>query len=499
MIPAMNELPLHLYHAVQVRRLDRVATDELRIPGLTLMERAGAACFAQLRARWPQARRVCVLCGTGNNGGDGYVVARLAHEAGLQVNVMQVGAREHIAGYAAAALEKLTKAGVPLGAVAAATMPLADVIVDALLGTGTKGDATGEWRQAIDAINGAGRPVLAVDIPSGLHADTGRVLGTAVRAKVTVTFLGLKQGLFTGAGPDYTGEVVFDDLGVPPEVYRGVPPSAARLSDALLRTLLKPRARGAHKGDFGHTLVIGGDYGMSGAARLAAEGAARAGAGLVSVATRADHAALLGATRPEIMCHPAERGAYLRPLLANANVVAIGPGLGQSNWGREMLAAALESNLPLVIDADALNLIAQEPARREQWVLTPHPGEAARLLGTHAAEVQLDRFAAVRELQQRYGGVVVLKGAGTLVGCGDLSVAVCSAGNPGMASGGVGDVLTGVIAGLVAQGLSLKDAAYAGVHAHAAAADRASARGERGMLAGDVLAELRAVVNPLPE
>jgi len=259
--------------------------------------------------------------------------------------------------------------------------------------------------------------------------------------------------------------------------------------------LLGRRARDAHKGDFGHILVIGGDHGFSGAARMAGEAALRTGAGLVTVATRPGHAALLNTVRPELMCHGIADAKALAPLLQRATVIAIGPGLGQSPWGRALLNAALETKLPIIVDADALNLLASESARRDNWILTPHPGEAARLLGVSSVDIQSDRFQSAQALQEQYGGVVILKGAGTLIVDAEQSAAICTAGNPGMATGGMGDVLTGIVAGMVAQGLSLTDAAAAGVCLHAAAADRAAQAGERGLLANDLQIELRLLLN----
>lgn len=492
----MNNLPVNLYRAAQVRALDRIAIAEFKLPGATLMERAGAACFAQLLACWPTARSVGVLCGAGNNGGDGFVIARLAHAAGLPVCVLHVAERDKIHGDALIALQRLEAAGVSVNAWDAAALPACDVWVDALLGTGLSGEVSGVWRAAIAALNASGQPILAVDLPSGLDADTGHVLGEAVRASATVTFVGMKQGLLTGAGPEHCGRLSFDALDIPTAVFARESPSATRISSAWAQGKLPPRSRSAHKGQFGHVAILGGDHSMSGAARLAAEAAARVGAGLISVATRAEHAALLSVVRPELMCHGVTTAAEVRQVLARATVAAIGPGLGQNIWARMLFGQLLDAELPYVVDADALNLLAADPLRREHWVLTPHPGEAARLLNTTVALVQRDRFAAVSALQETYGGVVVLKGAGTLVVGPDSAVYVCDAGNPGMASGGMGDVLTGVIAGLIAQGLSLTDAACVGVHVHATAADDAARGGERGLLASDVLSALRTCVNP---
>lgn len=493
----MSELPHQLYRAADVRALDRIAIGQHGIPGLTLMTRAGAAVFGAVRRRWPRARRLAVVCGSGNNAGDGYVVARLARAAGWQVDVYQIGERGRLTGDALAAFTALGGAGVAPQPLAGQRLDQVDVVIDALLGIGLDREVTGAWRAAIEAINASGRPVVAIDVPSGLDADTGAVMGVAVRAALTVTLIGLKRGLFTGAGPACCGEVVFDALQVPDEAYQHVGCDTHRFAAHRIAELLPPRPRDAHKGCFGHVLVVGGDDGMPGAVRMAGAAAARIGAGLVTLATRAAHAPALTQARPELMCHGVETAPQLRALMARATVIAIGPGLGRSDWSAQMLAQALDSRLPLVLDADALNLLAAAPERRANWVLTPHPGEAARLLAIATARVQQDRFAAARALQQRYGGVTVLKGAGTLVCDGEGPLTLCDAGNPGMAGGGMGDVLTGVIAGLIAQQLAPRAAAAAGVWLHAAAADAAARRGgERGMLASDLMPHLRRLVNP---
>ncbi len=494
---AEHELPHDLYRAEQVRELDRIAIEDFSILGITLMERAGGAAFKLMRWRWSRARDITVLCGTGNNGGDGFVVARLAQESGLTVRVLQLGDPQKIRGDARTAMEAYLTAG---GAIEPyKELPDAtDLIVDGVLGTGLEREVKAEWAQALEAVNSHPAPVIALDIPSGLHSDRGSVLGSAVKADTTITFIGLKQGLFLGEGPELCGRVYFNSLDVPSEVYAPQTPSARRMDWRQQSSLLIPRSRTAHKGSFGHVLVIGGEQGYSGAARMAAEAAARTGAGLVSVATRPEHAAVLNMGRPELMCHGVSEPADLAPLLERATVIAIGPGIGQSEWALELLKQALESPLPLVVDADALNLLAEKPQKRDHWILTPHPGEAARLLGCGTGEIQGDRMESVQRLQQQFGGVVVLKGAGTLVCVGeDEPVTVCSEGNPGMASGGMGDVLTGVIAALHAQGHSAAEAARMGVALHAAAADRAAQQGERGLLATDLMPEIRALMIPL--
>jgi len=490
----MPTLPHDLYRAAQVRELDRLATEQCGLASGILMARAGQAAFDLLRRRWPAVRRVGVVCGIGNNGGDGFVLARLAREAGLEVALYQVGEAARLRGDALAAAQA---AGIQAQPLAAGGLRHCDVVVDALLGTGLCGEVRDVWGEAISALNDCGRPVLALDIPSGLDADTGAPQGRAVQAAATITFIGVKQGLLTGAGPALGGELHFADLGIPAPVYGRVAAAARRLDLGQFHALLAPRPRDAHKGDCGHVLVVGGDHGYAGAVRLAAEAAARCGAGLVSVATRADHVGAITAARPELMCHGVESVAELEPLLRRATVIVAGPGLGQGAWGQGLLGRLLQASQPLVVDADALNLLAQDPLHRKDWVLTPHPGEAGRLLGEPAAQVQQSRFAAAAGLQASFGGVVVLKGPGTLVLGDDGMPGICSGGNPGMASGGMGDVLSGIIGGLAAQGLDLREAAGAGVCLHAAAADAAAAaEGERGLLASDLFPWLRRLVNP---
>ncbi len=493
----MKQLPPNLYRAEQTRELDRLAIEEFGISANILMERAGDAAFNILRQTWPDASRIAVMCGSGNNGGDGFVIARLAYEQGLNVTVYQVGDPVRIQGDALAALQRMQ--GVDLSPVAYTEQSLDDydVIVDALLGTGLSGEVRAPFRQAIEAINASPAPVLAVDIPSGLNADTGMPCGLAVRADCTVSFIGLKQGMMIGKGPDYCGKILFDDLNLPAAVFERLEPAATLLAYDELKHHLKPRERTAHKGDFGHVLIVGGNKGMSGAARLAGEAALRSGAGLVSIATRRKHAAQLSATRPELMCHGIESGDALKALSARATVIAIGPGLGQDDWAREMLSIAMARNLPLVVDADALKLLAKIEIERKDWILTPHPGEAAHLLHTGTAEVQQDRFAAVSKLVEKYDATVVLKGAGSLVKHPGEKPGLCTAGNPGMASAGMGDVLTGVIAALVAQGMGQAEAARLGVCLHAEAGDLAiRGIGVRGLLAGDIMSPLRRLVNP---
>ena len=487
----MQKLPTKLYRADQVRELDRIVIANHGIPGIELMSRAGNAVFRHLQIKWPNTKTICVFCGSGNNGGDGYIIAGLAHGIGLKVTVFALSDPENLTGNALIAYQDYVKAKGIIEPFQSDAAIKTDVVVDALFGTGLTKPVTGAYAQAIQSINKSQSNVIAVDVPSGLNSNTGSVMGCAVKASCTVTFIGLKQGMFTGLAADYCGEIIFSSLAVPRDIFKQVATQTYR----VINKTFPPRPRCSHKGDNGHVLIVGGDRGYSGAARMAGEAALRVGAGLVSVATRPEHAALLNIGRPELMCHCVGNAEQLSALLDKADVIVIGPGLGQTKWAAELFIAAIKSAKMLIIDADALNLLALVSERHQNWVLTPHPGEAARLLSCTVTELQQDRYASVAAIQTKYGGIAVLKGAGTLI-AGNGEIAVSTTGNPGMASGGMGDVLAGVIAGLVAQGFSPKDAAQQGVYLHGMAADLAVERvGERGLLASDLMPYLRQLVN----
>jgi NAD(P)H-hydrate epimerase len=491
----MKDLPLRIYRASQVRELDRLAIEQHEIPGYTLMYRAGEAALALLRKRWPWARRLLVLCGAGNNAGDGYVLARLAQAERLHVMVVALFDPVRLQGDARVAWDTFHAAGGQVMEWDERLLEGAEVVVDAILGTGLTRPINGRSADLIRAVNTSGRPVLALDIPTGLCADTGNPLGAAIRADATITFVGLKLGLYTGEGLEYAGEVHFDDLGVSAVVGETLPCAGRRIDRALIQALLPRRRRTAHKGEHGRVLCIGGGPGMSGAIRLTADAALHAGAGLVTVATHPDHVSIVAGGRAELICHGIRNVEQLTPLLRASDVVALGPGLGRDDWARGVFEAACASGRPLVVDADALNLLAESQRRREDWILTPHPGEAARLLRAEGATIQQERLGTVARLLERYGGVIVLKGAGTLIGhVGDVP-SICDRGNPGMAAPGMGDVLTGIIAGIVAQTRKPFESACAGVLVHALAGDDAGRGGERGMLASDLLPHVRKWVN----
>ena len=493
--------PTAIYSAAQVRALDAWEIEKRRVPGFTLMTRAAEGALKILRARWPQAKRLAVVCGAGNNGGDGYVLARLARDVGLEALVLAAAPPDKLSGDARRAQEEWLATGGSAHPFAADALSGSDLIVDALLGIGLTGAPRPETLSVIRAINAAKRPVLALDVPSGVDADSGAVAEAAVRAEITVCFVALKSGLFLGAGPEHAGVVLLDDLGVVAPAQPKFAPLMRRIDQGELAASLPRRARESHKGSNGRVLIIGGGTGMPGALRLAGEAALRVGAGLVTVAGAEENLVPVTGTRPELIYLPISHDTDLDEALRVTDVLAIGPGLGTGAWAQRLWGVVKGvSGKPVVVDADALNLLAMSPAKLSpEWIITPHPGEAGRLLGIDARAVQSDRLGAARALHARYGAVTVLKGAGTLVAsgpAGNAELAICERGNPGMATAGMGDVLTGIIAGLRAQFGDSALAARVGVLVHALAGDSAAQGGQRGLVASDVIGELRGWVNP---
>ena len=517
-----------LYTAAQVRELDRIVIEKFDISGYELMQRAGSFTYSVLNKYFPRAFYIYVFCGRGNNAGDGYVLAKLVIEDDKydrKVIVVNCFNPEKLEGDAKTAYQDLVtmkydknKVEIRDGStfrkeeyVDLNLGELGSVFVDAVFGTGLTRDINDEnLVHTIQFINfntmeDEKQGVLSIDIPSGLNADTGSVMGVAVNSDVTATFMGQKRGMFTHDGREYSGQIEFNELDIPYESYEKLGDSHCYLTDYPDFTFddlatRKTRKRNTHKGHFGHVLVIGGDEGYLGASLMTAEAAMRVGSGLVSVATRKSHAAQMSIAVPEIMSHGVESLDELMPLIKRANVIAIGPGLGQSEWAKLLFARVLESDLPIIIDADGLNLLAEEEQSFRNWVITPHPGEAARLLKTDVTAIQSDRFQSVRDLHEKYHGLVVLKGAGSIVTDLEGNLYVCKEGNPGMSTGGMGDVLTGVIAGLVAQGINIEWATQIGVLMHARAGDMAArSGGERGMMATDLMPYLRELANPNPE
>ena len=485
--------PRFLYTAEQSRAVDRCAIEEHGLPGPLLMARAARAAFERLLERVPRPELLQVLCGPGNNGGDGLLLAMLAQGRGIPVRVYLVDGppRTDDARQAAA---RARRAGIAPRRFEAAALEARGVVVDAMLGTGIRGAPRAPYREAIAAVNASAAPVLALDVPSGVDADTGAVAAEAVRATWTLSFITAKRGLYTARGPQHAGARWADDLAVPRAAFAAAGRACALALDEE-RRCIPERALDAHKGHFGRCLLVGGDHGMGGAVILAAEAALRCGVGLARVATRAEHIAPLLARLPACMASAVAHRNDIAPLLAWADAVVIGPGLGAAPWGEQMLHAALASARPLLVDADALRLIAQRPSPLPAGsVLTPHPGEAAALLGASSAAIQADRCRAAATLARTYAATVVLKGQGSLV-AGDAGLAMSLSGNPGMASGGMGDVLSGIIGGFLAQGVPADAAARLGTELHAVAGDRAAQRvGRIALLPMDAIAELGALL-----
>lgn len=500
---AGHSLPDPLFSADAVRQIDRYVIDQQGVDGFELMQSAAQAAFRRLVRHWRDYAPVLVLCGAGNNGGDGYLVAANARRHGLVVQCLAVAPTEKLSGDARKAWQRALADGVEVTELAGLPEPELDelfgnagLIVDAMLGTGVSGAPRDPFAALIGRCNRSSAPVLAVDLPSGLNATTGAAEGDVVRAAMTVTFIGLKAGLFTGQGAAASGEVVFESLDATDGVAgSGQQPIAWRRDWASVKSWLPERPANAHKGRFGHVLVVAGDRGFGGAGLLAAEAAARSGAGLVSLATRPEHVTAALARCPSVMVHGLIHGSELPPLLAAASVIVCGPGIGQSAWGQQMLEQVLASGKPRVLDADALNLLSHRVAMpSDNHILTPHPGEAARLLNCPVPEVEADRIAAVRRLQAIYGGTILLKGAGTVIASEGPVVDIVSGSNPGMATGGMGDVLSGIIGAVYAQLGEPDKAAVLGASVHLAAADRASeAMGLIGLIPNDVIDALPAV------
>ncbi len=491
--------------ARQVRQLDQALATARGVPTWQLMQDAAAAAHNVLRSNWPEAQRIIIMTGSGNNAGDGWALASLLRAAGREVLVLALKSPEQLAGDAALAVAQAQSAGCAWhrwdGDDQSVGQKLqdAELIVDALLGTGIDGELRADYVSAVTAINQAPAPVLALDVPTGLQSDTGRVEGLAVQAVITVTFVAYKRGQFTLDGPDHCGQLVLADLGL--SDYPALQADAADQRVELLaaeNTLasLPQRRRNSHKKTYGHVLVIAGNQGMAGAGLLAGQAALHSGAGLVTLLTHARHASQLHAAGAELMIVSHEDKAELAPeLLERADCIVIGPGLGQDDWARccwhdleKYLAAQDRQTLPVVVDADGLWWLRRHPLAKAQLTLTPHPGEAAHLLDTNSARIQQDRFHSATELARRYQASVVLKGNGTVL-AQQRRLALCPFGNPGMATAGMGDVLAGVCGGLLAQQpQAVFRQVCRAVTAHALAGDlKASQGGQYGLTAGALI------------
>lgn len=503
-----------------MEEIDRQAIQECGISGLQLMESAGRSCVEEIIEEFGLNGRSVVIAGKGNNGGDGYVVARLLSQKGWHVKVIILAEREQVRGDAAINMEKIADTAIHYctdeGQLTAQHMEEifhADVIVDALLGTGLRSNISGIYLEAIDIMNASGRPVVSVDIPSGIHGTTGRILGSAVRAYITVTFAFAKLGHVLYPGAEHTGRLVVADIGIPAKLMETAL-GYDFLNEDSMRPMIHRRDRQAHKGQFGHCLIIAGSTGKTGAAALAANSAVRAGSGLVTLAVAESIHTILEIKTTEVMTSPLpDSGSghltnhafpIIEKLLVGKDAVALGPGLDTRPGTYALVQNLVETvTLPLVIDADGLNALAEDITvlkrkKSKQVILTPHPGEMSRLLGTSIPDVEAIRISVAQEFARNYGVYLVLKGARTIIASPSGTAAINGSGNPGMATGGMGDVLTGIIVSLLGQGYSAWDACRLGVFIHGFAADMvADEKGEIGINASDVIEKLPYAYNKL--
>lgn len=490
-----------LYQVTNIRMAEQIAMHDLGLTEYRLMELAGASVFAALTKYYPTIRKIVLFCGCGNNAGDGYILARIAVDNGYSVMIHQYKDIDDLPPAAFKAAEAANAAGVIIQDLEDPIDLDAELIIDAILGIGLQGVVRNPLANIISQINLYDLPILAIDIPSGLNADTGSIMGVCVRANLTVTFIANKLGMFTLDGPDYCGKIICATLDIE-NCLTAITPPAYLLDKNYNYTLLPKRLKNSYKSLYGHVLIIGGGMGMPGAVYLAAEAALRVGAGMVTIATNKQYANQALPMLPEAMIYGIEHLTELLPLLARVTVCVIGPGLGLDDWASALFTEAISAaELPMIIDASALRILATAAQRDDNWILTPHPGEAAAMLNCSTASIQKDRFKACAQLQEHYGGNIVLKGHGTIVKTTEDAFSyICQAGNPGMATAGMGDVLSGVIAGLAAQGLSLAAAAKLGVWLHARAGDLATkSAGEIGLLASDLIPSLHRQINKISQ
>jgi NAD(P)H-hydrate epimerase len=491
-----HSLTQKLYRTDQVRMHEQAAAKTLGIDMFSLMQRAGACVYQHCVTLFPNVDNYLVVVGSGNNAGDGYVAALSAHNAGKNVRLCAVQTNKEAAGDVKRAQLDWLACGGKVEALTKAFVDKADIIIDGLLGTGISGAVRPDFAQAITLLNNSNKPVVSIDVPSGLDANTGAALGKYILASATVTFVGIKRGLTTSTGIEACGQLIFEDLGIG-KAFASIAKSDASALDLKHLKCLAPLSVNSHKGSHGRLLCVGGNEGMSGAIRMTSEAALRAGAGLVKVFTHQNSIVQISTGRPELMVV----SSGLKEMLEWASCIVIGPGLGQDEWGKQAFDAVMlhcqHTSKPIVIDADALNLAALDTefiALRDS-IITPHVGEAARLLNVSIAEVEANRFDFARRCSTRYRATCVLKGAGSIVD-NQRHAWVCRHGNPGMATGGMGDVLAGILGSLMAQGLSKDMACLYGVSIHAKAGDIVAQKyGQRGLLASDLFATVRLLVN----
>ena len=498
---------MKLYTASETRKIDNLAIKEKGISGYSLMQMAAEFTLDVILREFSPVEELIIFCSKGKNSGDGFLLGSFAKEFGLEVTIVMSNTSNVIKGVSRKAFEEMKDAKVKIistKSVEKLKVSNKTVIVDALIGTGLKGNLRKNIKESILALNklGVKLPVLSLDIPSGVNPDTGDADDIAVYADITATFVAQKRGCFTSVGKKFSGEIIYSDLEIPKNLFSKITSTSyvVDYEDSISKVVY--REQDAHKGHFGNVVIVGGDRGLGGAGLLSSRAAVYSGAGLTSLVTRPEHVSASLVSCPEVMVKGVDSGQDIEEHLVKPDVIAIGPGLGQSAWSEQMIQRvfweAEKRDISVIMDADALNLLTKLKLSSDlpkRLILTPHPGEAARLLNTSVAVIESNRFSAAAKIQKKFNATVVLKGSGTVI-ChksgGTQKWGICDSGNPGMATGGMGDVLTGIIAGLLAQGLTLKEAAEAGVDLHAKAADQASLEfGEAGLTSSDVINELK--------
>lgn len=495
----LRDFSAMIYTTEQVRSGEANAAAAHDVSMAQLMQRAAQACLQAIKQQQPIGAQLLILCGPGNNGGDGWVLARLAQQAGYRVSVAAAEPSSDLAKAAAQAWHDHGGSSIALTDLQSQHFEGVDIVVDALLGNGLSRDLDDTYQRVVTLLNHKSRGcwVLSVDVPTGLDSDTGCPKPIAVRANKTVTMIAMKVGLVTGQAANFCGAIELADLGVAGTFFQAKP-ALRFISQNVIRECLPTRDPSSHKGMFGHVLIVGGAPGMSGAATLAGRAALRCGAGKVSVATHGSSQLAVAVSQPELMVHHVDDD--LSRLLTLASVVVIGPGLGQTEWAQKLVEQVASWEGPVVWDADALNIVATQPMRKPEgatWYFTPHPGEAARLLQSSAKHVESDRMQALTQLCQNFHAHVLLKGSGTLIqNYGSDMRWVCRRGSPALATGGSGDVLSGVVGAMIAQHVDAENVLPVSVWLHAVAGENAAQNGERGTLASDLLMQLRALVNP---
>lgn len=497
-----ESLPQRAYTATQVLENEAKISLNQRVSLVALMEKAGNVCFRFIQENYSHASNIIILCGKGNNGGDGFVIARLAQEMGIKATVYLSADKDQLAGEAKIAFNQLlnTNATIIFQSEFQLTTRFLednefDLVVDALFGIGFKGKLPPHYNELIHAVNAYQATVISVDIPSGVDATTGYVSTIAILADITVTFIVFKQGLLTGMAAQYVGQLYLADLGLGEQFHQAVV-SSVEIQGSVNIPKRPQRHASSHKGNIGLLLTVGGDKGMPGAIRLSSEAALRSGASLVAVCCSQENYSIVLNGRPELMLAPDDSHQLVKShFYQKAKVMLCGPGLGKSTWSVALFNQVMASEKSCVIDADALHLLAKNFQHRDNWVLTPHPGEAAILLKCSVADIEKDRFKAVRNISQHYGGICILKGAGSLISDGK-TVWINTSGNSGMATGGMGDVLSGIISALLMQSLTHTDAARLAVFIHGHSADIiAKKRGKIGLLASDLFPEIQKLIN----